>query len=219
MPMPREEDDDLFPSAADVDFVDEDEKPKKKAAGKKGAGRDAEKPAAKKAAPKKKVPKKKTKSVTSTSASLADDGVLEARVKPARKKRTPKADAPAKPPKRGGGFGAGLFDDTPAEEPAAEEMVAEATTLHAPDAAPGDDVRRAEIEPDPRPVDEYGRPEPVANYVVHVYELGRFKRTVEREFTPEAAEAFATEYSRTSRQYGRRALAGKKDTQPAKELA
>ena len=35
---------------------------------------------------------------------------------------------------------------------------------------------------------------------------------------PELAEAFATEFCRTSKRYGRQAVAGKKDTQPAKEL-
>lgn len=68
-------------------------------------------------------------------------------------------------------------------------------------------------------VDEYGRPEPAANYVVHVYEHKKFKRTIDRPFTPEDAEAFATEYNRTSKSYGRFAVAGKNDTQPKKTLA
>ena len=42
--------------------------------------------------------------------------------------------------------------------------------------------------------DEYGRTEPVANYLVHVYEDKKFKRTIDRPFTPEDAEAFATEF-------------------------
>ena len=57
MPLPREEDDDLFHSVEDVDFDDDgDEKPKKKTA-KKAAGK---KTATKKAAPKKAATKKKT---------------------------------------------------------------------------------------------------------------------------------------------------------------
>src|SRR6266478_1796536 len=66
------------------------------------------------------------------------------------------------------------------------------------------------------PVDEYGRPEPAANYVVHIYEHKKFKRTIERPFTPEDAEAFATEFNRTSKNYGRFALSGKNDAKPKK---
>jgi hypothetical protein len=67
-------------------------------------------------------------------------------------------------------------------------------------------------------VDEYGRPEPVANYVVHVYENRKFKRTIERPFTPEDAEAFATEFNRTSKHYNRMAVTGKNDAKPKKSL-
>ena len=67
-------------------------------------------------------------------------------------------------------------------------------------------------------VDEYGRPEPAANYVVHVYEYKKFKRTIDRPFTPEEAEAFATEYNRTSKLYGLFAVAGKNDAKPKKTL-
>jgi hypothetical protein len=68
------------------------------------------------------------------------------------------------------------------------------------------------------PVDEYGRPEPAANYVVHIYENKKFRRTVDRPFTPEDAEAFATEYNRTSKSYQRVAVAGKNDAKPKKAL-
>ncbi|HVT28567.1 MAG TPA: hypothetical protein VHE81_11190 [Lacipirellulaceae bacterium] len=79
-----------------------------------------------------------------------------------------------------------------------------------------DDVGAEEAE---EPVDEYGRPEtPPANYVVHIYEHKKFKRTIDRPFTPEDAEAFATEFNRTSKSYGRCALAGKNDTKPKKAL-
>ncbi len=71
---------------------------------------------------------------------------------------------------------------------------------------------------DDEPVDEYGRPEPAANYVVHVYEHKKFKRTIDRPFTPEDAEAFATEFNRTSKNYGRFALSGKNDAKPKKSL-
>jgi hypothetical protein len=65
-------------------------------------------------------------------------------------------------------------------------------------------------------LDEYGRPKPETNYVVHIYEYQKFKRTLDRPFTPEDAEAFATEYNRTGKQYSRFALAGKSDVKPKK---
>jgi hypothetical protein len=71
---------------------------------------------------------------------------------------------------------------------------------------------------DEEPVDEYGRPEPAANYVVHLYEHRKFKRTIDRPFTPEDAEAFATEYNRTSKTYHRFAVTGKNDAKPKKSL-
>lgn len=86
---------------------------------------------------------------------------------------------------------------------------------------PAADNRRGnEVDADQEeePVDEYGRPEPAANYVVHVYEYKKFKRTIDRPFTPEEAEAFATEYNRTSKSYGRLAVAGKNDAKPKKAL-
>ncbi len=67
-------------------------------------------------------------------------------------------------------------------------------------------------------VDEYGRPEPAANYVVHVYEHKKFTRTIDRPFTPEDAEAFATEFNRTGKSYGRVAVSGKSDAKPKKAL-
>ena len=95
----------------------------------------------------------------------------------------------------------------------------------ADDAEGGDERARDEGEEAPpdgeegeEPVDEYGRPEPAPNYVVHIYENKKFKRTIDRPFTPEDAEAFATEYNRTSKPYARIALAGKNDTKPKKAL-
>ena len=77
----------------------------------------------------------------------------------------------------------------------------------------------AGTELDEEPVDEYGRPEtPPANYVVHLYEQKKFTRTIDRPFTPEDAEAFATEFNRTSKNYGRFAVTGKNDAKPKKSL-
>ena len=87
-------------------------------------------------------------------------------------------------------------------------------------AAPADDESTLDERAggDDEPVDEYGRTEPAANYVVHVYEQKKFKRTIDRPFTPEDAEAFATEYNRTSKSYGRLAVTGKNDAKPKKSL-
>jgi hypothetical protein len=88
-------------------------------------------------------------------------------------------------------------------------------------AAPVDDDSGLD-QPQPdedEPVDEYGRPEqPAANYVVHVYEHKKFKRTIDRPFTPEDAELFATEYNRASKSYGRFAMTSKNDAKPKKTL-
>jgi hypothetical protein len=93
------------------------------------------------------------------------------------------------------------------------DIAEEATTDERP-------LEEGEAYPDQgeEPVDEYGRPEPAANYVVHVYEHKKFKRTIDRPFTPEDAEAFATEYNRTSRSYHRFAVTGKNDAKPKKSL-
>jgi hypothetical protein len=86
-------------------------------------------------------------------------------------------------------------------------------------AGPEDDSRLDEPQADDdEPVDEYGRPEPKADYVVNVYEQRKFKRTIDRPFTPEDAEAFATEYNRTAKPYGRVAVSGKNDVKPKKAL-
>jgi hypothetical protein len=66
--------------------------------------------------------------------------------------------------------------------------------------------------------DPYATPPPAANYVVHIYEYRQFKRTVDRPFTGEDAEAFASEYNRTAKPYGRFAVAGKDDAKPHKNL-
>ena len=58
-------------------------------------------------------------------------------------------------------------------------------------------------------------PGPPADHVVHVYEFGKFKRTINREFTGEDAAAFVVEYNRTSQAHGREAVAASRDEQPA----
>ena len=81
----------------------------------------------------------------------------------------------------------------------------------------GEDASGDEAEEEP--LDEYGRPETTpANYVVHIYEHKKFTRTIDRPFTPEDADAFATEFNRTSKNYGRMAISGKNDAKPKKAL-
>ena len=102
-------------------------------------------------------------------------------------------------------------DDDDAEEDDADEVDEEANGEDR-----GDEAAEGEDE---EPVDEYGRPEtPPANYVVHVYEHKKFTRTIERPFTAEDAEAFATEFNRTSKNYGRLAVTGKNDVKPKKTV-
>jgi hypothetical protein len=104
-----------------------------------------------------------------------------------------------------------FVDDEEAEED--ESELDEEAAAPADEASPLD-----EPEAEEEPVDEYGRPEPAANYVVHVYEHKKFKRTIDRPFTPEDAESFATEYNRTAKSYGRVAVTGKNDAKPKKSL-
>jgi hypothetical protein len=97
------------------------------------------------------------------------------------------------------------------DEPAPREAVAQRDSF--------DGVAdEAESDGSEESVDDLERAAPVANYVVHVYEHRNFKRTIDRPFTPEDAEAFASEYNRTSKSYGRFAVAGKVDAKPRKSL-
>lgn len=104
-------------------------------------------------------------------------------------------------------------DDEEEEEASGEER--EVTNEVENEERPGDE---AGVDEGEEPVDEYGRTEPKADYVVHVYEHKKFKRTIDRPFTPEDAEAFATEFNRTSKPYGRVAVAGKNDAKAKKAL-
>ncbi len=105
-------------------------------------------------------------------------------------------------------------DDEDEDDEEASEREEEAAAAPAKDDSGFDEPQPDEDEP----VDEYGRPEPTANYVVHVYEHKKFKRTIDRPFTPEDAELFATEFNRTGKSYGRLAVTGKNDVKPKKSL-
>jgi hypothetical protein len=108
------------------------------------------------------------------------------------------------------------FDFVDDDEEQAEADEGEVAEEAAVDEDQSEDATVDEVE---EPLDEYGRPEtPPANYVVHIYEHKKFTRTIERPFTPEDAEAFATEFNRTSKNYGRMAVSGKNDAKPKKAL-
>jgi hypothetical protein len=110
--------------------------------------------------------------------------------------------------------------DAEEEEPSADDsdLSDDASDLSDIDAQREGDREKAGGEPAEVKEDEYGRTEPVANYVVHLYEAKKFNRTIDRPFTPEDAEAFATEFNRTGKNYGRMAVTGKNDAKPKKSL-
>jgi hypothetical protein len=111
------------------------------------------------------------------------------------------------------------FVDEEEEDASVEDSdIADEMAVEEPPRGYSADEGAAFQDQDEEPVDEYGRPEPAANYVVHVYEHRKFKRTIDRPFTPEDAEAFATEYNRTSKLYHRFAVTGKNDAKPKKSL-
>lgn len=112
-------------------------------------------------------------------------------------KKAPKAAAPRKrpAPKQ-------VEEEPPSEEPEFDE----------------EEPAEQPIAESEESLDEFGRPAPVANYVVHVYEHRKFKRTIDRDFTPEDAEAFTTDYNKYAKSYGRVAVPGKKDVPPKKSV-
>lgn len=209
--MARDEEDDLFED--DIDFVDDDDFSDEEAEGDDDSDVEGDEEEAPPAKPRKKVAKKAAAKPRETKKKAA---------RPPRAKKAAEPDAapaeepaPAKKsseiPKRAWD----LADETPApprsRRGAPREEVA---------SEPADDFVAPTAEaPEPaEQTDEFGRPAPLANYVVHVYEHQRLKRTIDRDFTPEDAELFAAEYSRTGKSYGRTALAGKKDTEPKKRV-
>ena len=68
------------------------------------------------------------------------------------------------------------------------------------------------------PVDEYGRPEPAANYVVHIYEQKKFKRTIDRPFTPRMPRRLPRNTTALRSRTHRVAVTGKNDAKPKKSL-
>ena len=116
-----------------------------------------------------------------------------AKSEPRRPAAEPERPTPAKPPVDRAPVGY-IMDDEPLE----------------------DDVVDSEPEPSPEPAVAAGPP---ADHVVHVYEYGVFKRTIDRKFTDEEAVGFAEEYTRTGKAYGRYAIATPEDEEPAPTFA
>ncbi len=110
-------------------------------------------------------------------------------------------------------------DEDEGDDDQFDEDIADEADDADPDAGKVAKADNKEAGDEDEEVDEYGRPEPAANYVVHVYEYNKFKRTIDRPFTPEDAEAFATEYNRTAKSYGRLAVPGKNDVDPKKSIS
>ncbi|MCH2114585.1 MAG: hypothetical protein MK171_06720 [Pirellulales bacterium] len=79
----------------------------------------------------------------------------------------------------------------------------------------GDDSETVDTEAAKKPEEDPGPPPPPTDHVVHIYEFGNFVRTIQREFTSEDAEAFATEFNRTSKSYSRAAVPAGKDEEAA----
>ena len=126
------------------------------------------------------------------SAEAGEDSKVEQEEPPKPKRRSAKASGPKGGGKRGAKKPAPVEQDVP--EKAAE----------------------SEAEAEPEEVVE--PPGPPTDHVVHVYEFGKFKRTVNREFTDEDSIKFAEEYNRTSKSYGRHAVPVQRDEEPEPSL-
>ena len=87
--------------------------------------------------------------------------------------------------------------------------------------ASAEERETAEEEQADSAVEEEAAPEVPAvptDHVVHVYEFGKYRRTIGREFTCEDAEAFAKEFNRTSAAHCREGIVGNKNEEPAQAL-
>jgi len=113
-----------------------------------------------------------------------------------------------------------FVDDADEEEDSEVEEPAERSEIAAEDRDGVDagDKELADEELADEELDEFGRPEPPPDHVVHIYECKKYKRTIDRAFTAEDAEAFASEYNRTAKPYARFAIVGKEDAKPKKAL-
>lgn len=140
------------------------------------------------------------------------DGIEEEKEKPKKKKATrarrPKAARPKKTTRKKKPV-AEESDDTTVEEDEIEEEVKEEPKEEVEEVAAEEVVEEEVVEEEPKlPTD----------HVVHLYMIGKFSRTIERPFTAEDAEAFASNFNKTSKSYGHFATAGKESAKPAKTV-
>lgn len=145
-----------------------------------------------------------------------DDSAVEEKPAAKPRKRPPAREkTPAKPPaKRAAKPAAGAAKREPRRE-APPEPAPPAEPVAAFDEPPID-------EPivDEAPEEGQAQPSgPPADHVVHIYEHGQFKRTIDRKFTDEQAVSFAEEFTRTGKPYGRYAIATPDDEEPAATFA
>lgn len=201
--MPRDDDDDLYDG--DFDFVDDDEFEGE-------AGEDESTEEADEEAKQKPVAKRKTAKKSPASA-----GASRKKPKAAPKKKPAKKKAP----KKSKDEEVEEFDDD-----LLPDEVDESLTDESAEEAKGSDDRDASSDsddqdggPSDNAADEYGRVEPKADFVIHVYEHRKFHRTIDRAFTPEDADAFVTVFNKTGRPYGRFAVPARNDTKAKPELA
>ncbi|HEX6963221.1 MAG TPA: hypothetical protein VF175_15245 [Lacipirellula sp.] len=187
--MPYDDDDDLFNH--EFDFVDDDDDDVKEKAQEEGESKS-----------RRRGPAPRGRKDKVEGGEKAD--------KPAS--RGPKRAGPARP-RRNGGRG-----------PAEQKPAAPAAPIEpAPVGYLMGDVGDDDIAEEPSEIEtEAAAPAPAgppADHVVHIYEYGAYKRTVNRKFTDEEAVSFAEEFTRTGKAYGRYAIATPEDEEPAPTFA
>jgi len=151
-----------------------------------------------------------------------DSGVKEPAPPPKKRPASRDQDKGEKPPARG----PKRKPATSRREPRRDAGEAKPSGPPAPGLEPapvgylmGDDALEQEppeIEAEAAPPARTGPP---ADHVVHIYQYGKFKRTIARKFTDEEAVSFAEEYTRTGKAYGRYAVATPEDEEPAPTFA
>lgn len=223
--MPYDDDDDLF--GDEFDFVDDDdadeedseleEKPKAKPAKKK--------PVAKDKAKSEKGEKSTSRAPKRGRAKTAEKAEKPAKREPRRESRdesaSPKSPGPIPklPPAKGPiekapvgylSFAHGLELDDEDDEPSRIEEPAEIEATPVAE-TPAEEPAAEEAPPVPAG--------PPADHVIHIYEFGKFKRTIPRKFTDEQAVGFAEEFTRTNKAYGRYAVATPEDEEPSPTFA
>jgi len=131
--------------------------------------------------------------------------------------------APTKPKKRPAGKkGRGKpASKKPSRSKGRSEVDDDSEDAAASDGASDEESAEGEAE-DGEAAEEQKPEEPVgppADHVVRIYEFGKLTRTLPRQFTDADAVAFAEEYSRTGKVYGRLAIPAHQDDPPAESFA